>query len=136
MDCRLLFVYGTLRRGGSRHRILKALGARFVGRGSVGGELFDLGEYPGARPTSSPRARVFGELYELRNPQRALKVLDRIEGYRPDDPAASLFRRDIATVRPEGGAEVDAWLYWLGRGTRFLRRIPSGDYIDTTRRGS
>lgn len=128
MNCRLCFVYGTLRRGGVRHRILKALRARYVGPGSVGGELFDLGEYPGARSASSPRARVVGELYELRNPARALAVLDRIEGYRPDDPAASLFRREITTVRREGGGKVEAWVYWLHRVRNSGRRIPSGDY--------
>ncbi len=128
MNCRHLFVYGTLRRCGARHRILKALRARFAGRGSVRGELFDLGKYPGARPRAAPQARIVGEIYELRNPARAAQVLDQIEGYRPDDPAASLFRREITTVRRERGQDIEAWIYWLNRDGHSLRRIPSGDF--------
>ncbi len=132
MNCRLLFVYGTLRRGGSRHQILKALGARYAGRGRVGGELFDLGEFPGARPSEWPQARVWGELYELRNPARALQVLDRIEGYRPGNPAAGMFRREITAVNRETGEEIEAWIYWLNRAGLSHRRIPSGGYSGNT----
>ncbi len=129
MDCKLLFVYGTLRRGGERHAILVRLAARFAGRGSVRGELFDLGEYPGARPSTSLHSRVFGELYLLRNPARAFEVLDRVEGYRSAHAAASLFHREIAVVERAGGGATEAWIDWLNRARHPFRRILSGNYV-------
>jgi gamma-glutamylcyclotransferase (GGCT)/AIG2-like uncharacterized protein YtfP len=123
-----LFVYGTLRRGFSRHKILRRLGAKTAGRGSIPAELFDLGEYPGARASERPSGRVVGELYALRDPGRAFKVLDVVEGFRPDAPEESLFRRGTVEVTLENRARVAAWVYWLQHAPAVRRRIPSGDY--------
>jgi len=49
-----LFVYGTLRRGFELHSYLRRQSARFLGEGIIGGRLYDLGEYPGAIPSSLP----------------------------------------------------------------------------------
>ena len=146
--CDLLFVYGTLRRGFSHHRILKRLRARPVGQGSVQAELYDLGAFPGARPAApdfsvgspvdavapGPRAqgrpvpRVVGELYRLQNPERDLQVLDDYEGFRPSDPGRSFFRRELAEVLPCGRPAKPAWVYWLNRRVAPGRLIVEGDY--------
>jgi gamma-glutamylcyclotransferase (GGCT)/AIG2-like uncharacterized protein YtfP len=47
MDKHLVFVYGTLRRGGVRAMPDLFPGSKFVGRASVCGSLYDFGEYPG-----------------------------------------------------------------------------------------
>lgn len=124
----LIFLYGTLRRGSSRHNILKRLGAEYVGKGTVQGELFDLGDYPGARKTEKPSSRVVGEIYRLPNPAQAFAVLDAVEGFRPSAPESSLFRRETTTARLANGECRTAWLYWLSRGRGPMRRIRSGDY--------
>jgi len=124
----LLFVYGSLRRGFGLHSVLAGLGARQVGKGSVGGRLFNLGHYPGAEPSAAATDRAHGEVYRLANPERALQVLDRVEGLQPGAPSASLYRREAAEVTLENGATAQAWVYWLARWPGPKRRIVSGDY--------
>jgi len=124
----LLFVYGTLRRGGEGHRLLERLGVVYVGKGSVAGELYDVGSYPGALKSQDPSSRVVGEVYRLSNATQALQRLDEYEGVRPSGPAASLYSREITEVTLENGEHLSAWIYWLRRAPQRTRRIQSGDY--------
>lgn len=124
----LLFVYGTLRRGFSRHKFVEAAHACFVARGTVKGLLLDLGPFPGAVPSTQESDRVIGEVYRLPNPARALKLLDSIEAFGPVSPATSLFRRAPVEVTLENQSTVEAWVYWLNRWHGPRRRIASGDF--------
>lgn len=124
----LLFVYGTLRSGYGRHGVLRRLGARYVGLGTVQGELFNLGDFPGALKSESVLPRIAGEVYQLRPAARAFKVLDPVEGFRPMDPASSLFKREAAEIVFQDGRRAAAWVYWLNRLPWLATRIPSGDY--------
>jgi len=130
----LLFVYGTLRQGSSHHHILKSLHGAYLGPATVAGELFDLDRFPGARliepkvPGVGNR-RVKGELYRLQNPTSDLDVLDRYEGLQPSTPETSLFRRELAWVRTQGGKTMQAWIYVLARRPAAARLIPSGNYV-------
>ena len=103
----LLFVYGTLKRGGEEHRRLAEHQVRFLGEGRIQGRLFRIkGEsYPAAAPTTS-RRYVRGELYELNSPDKALKKLDKFEG--TDE---GLFVRKLADVWV-GREKVKAWTYF------------------------
>jgi gamma-glutamylcyclotransferase (GGCT)/AIG2-like uncharacterized protein YtfP len=119
----LLFVYGTLMRGGENHRRLSAHRPRFLGEGRIQGRLFRIkGEsYPGAAPTSS-RRYVRGELYELHDPDQALKKIDKFEG--TDE---GLFIRKLADVWI-GDQKKKAWTYFYpGRGDR-VTPISSGRF--------
>jgi len=129
----LLFVYGTLRRGFCRHKYLKSLGARLLAGGKVGGVLFDLGAYPGAIPASEPASFVTGEVYQIRNPGLAWKVLDEAEGTGAISPESGLYRREAVEVQLAHGEIVDAWIYWLNRVHIPKRRIASGDYTRRAR---
>jgi len=129
----LLFVYGTLRRGGESHHLLEQLGAVYVGKGSVAGELLDLGAFPGALKSEQPSDSVVGEVYRLRAVPRALKVLDQYEGVGPGAPITSLYRREITRVTLEKGEHLSAWIYWLNHSPRHKRRIASGDYAMKTK---
>jgi gamma-glutamylcyclotransferase (GGCT)/AIG2-like uncharacterized protein YtfP len=73
----LLFTYGTLMRGGSRHAALA--GQRFLGdaRTEPRYALLDLGEYPGLVPCEAGGRAVCGELYEVEG--RLLPELDALE---------------------------------------------------------
>lgn len=138
-DCDYLFVYGTLRRGGrsDMHRLLAA-SARYVGLGSVQGELYLVSTYPGLVPSSDASARVRGELYQLveaQGPRNALlDGLDRYEDYNPRSPETSLYIRECRNVEIEeesgGTRAVAAWVYRFNRSTTTLRRILSGDFFD------
>ena len=128
----LLFVYGTLRRGFSRHVFLERLGAQFVGRASTQAELHDLGKFPGAKKSKRREARVTGEIYRLANPERALKVLDAVEGLRGGAPTGGMFRRERAQVSFPNGKHTLAWVYWLNNWKGPRRRVRSGDYAENS----
>jgi len=110
LDTDLLFVYGTLRRGLPMHHHLKRLGAAFVAAGKVQAELFDLGEFPGARKSSKPGKTIEGELYRLHGVQKSLKVLDQVEGFAPR--SSGMFQRATTEVSLPNGERRVAWIYW------------------------
>ena len=81
--------------------------------GEVQAELYDLGKFPGARKSTKPGKVLTGEVYRLRQTEKALKVLDRVEGFAPRRAEKSLFQRaTTAVVLPNGERRV-AWIYWL-----------------------
>ncbi len=111
----LLFAYGTLMQGFSRHRFLAGV-ASFAGPAAVEGQLLSLGSYPGLVPG---RGRVQGELYRLDRVE-VLADLDREEGYN--------FERRTTPVRRPDGRRARAWAYWYrGSRTRALP-LPEGDW--------
>ena len=74
----LIFVYGTLKRGGANHSVLA--GQEFVGPGRLapGFALYALGDYPGLVADPSSGDRVTGELWRV--DAAALARLDALEG--------------------------------------------------------
>jgi gamma-glutamylcyclotransferase (GGCT)/AIG2-like uncharacterized protein YtfP len=118
-----LFVYGTLKRRtpSRRHALLDD--ARYVTSASMGGVLYDLGEYPGVVRGPSSRGRVFGELYEIPDTDapRVLRALDEYEG---DE-----FTRERVYVTAKGGRRRLAWTYVLRKEPpRSARHLPAGKY--------
>jgi gamma-glutamylcyclotransferase (GGCT)/AIG2-like uncharacterized protein YtfP len=125
----LVFFYGTLMAGFDRRRragIDDKL--TYLGRGSIQGELFDLGIYPAA--VAAPEGRIWGEVYGIIDPGAVLAALDEIEGYSQDHPDRSLYTRSLTDVVMPDGSNARAWVYFynapLGRATR----IASGDYLE------
>jgi gamma-glutamylaminecyclotransferase len=74
----VIFVYGTLKRGGSNHLFLS--GQKFVGeaRTAPGFTLYSLGDYPGLVRAPGDTEGVAGELWSVDGP--CLAELDRLEG--------------------------------------------------------
>jgi gamma-glutamylcyclotransferase (GGCT)/AIG2-like uncharacterized protein YtfP len=112
--CDRLYVYGTLRRGFVLHDYLARLGAKFLTNARVAAELIDQGRYPGPRPSVRKGHWVRGELFRLRQPARALTVLDKVKGFIPGAPKRSLFVRAATEVLLNNGSRVLAWIYWRG----------------------
>ncbi len=73
-----VFVYGTLKRGGSNHVFLR--GQKFLGdaRTAPGFTLYSLGDYPGMVRAPGDLAGVTGELWSVDD--ACLDELDRLEG--------------------------------------------------------
>jgi gamma-glutamylcyclotransferase (GGCT)/AIG2-like uncharacterized protein YtfP len=117
----LLFVYGTLR-AEARGPVQAALtqGWSFVGYGTVAADLYDLGAYPGARPSDASAARVRGELYRVPSDPGTLPRLDQHEGEE--------FGRATVDVMLDSGETRSAWIYWY-LDEPSGRRIRSGDYL-------
>ena len=103
-----LFVYGTLKRGGSNHAHLA--GQKFLGpaRTAAGYTLVSLGDYPGLVLSPDDREGVTGELWSVDDP--CLAHLDEFEGM-----AESLYRRaeiPLATPCSHGStAPVETYFY-------------------------
>ena len=127
-----LFVYGTLRRpaagppGDTHYHSRIASGILSARSGRLrGGELIDLGAYPGLRSGSGV---VVGEVFTVSD--EMLETTDQIEGH-PD-----FYTRRIESIELEDGTAVDAWVYWapveLSDGVGYPV-IASGDWFDRTR---
>jgi gamma-glutamylcyclotransferase (GGCT)/AIG2-like uncharacterized protein YtfP len=124
----LVFFYGTLMSGfkrTGRARLDPMLTA--VGRGSIGAALYDLGIYPAAVPADD--RHVHGEVHRMTDPESVLAALDEIEGYRSEQPDASLYRRAEATVTFADGRTAAAWVYFYNAPLGRAQRIESGDYL-------
>lgn len=132
--CQYLFVYGTLRRE-LVDRLAPApiagiiRGLNFVGRGSIRGELYDLGSYPAAICGEDFATLVKGEVYRLQDPEATLMLLDVYEGCVPGEPEASLFLRRSESVTMEEGGVLPCWLYVYNDWVQGSSPIAGGDYV-------
>lgn len=118
-----IFVYGTLR-SESDHPMARQLRAkaRFVGKGSAPGRLYDLGAYPAAMFDPNEKRRIIGDVFALIPNAHLLAELDAYEGTDPDYERAALY------VKLAKGGAVEAWAYGVNQTPRG-RLIPGGDFI-------
>ena len=115
-----IFVYGTLKRGGSNQHYLA--GQKFVGeaRTSPGFRLFDLGEYPGMVPFAGDLTGVSGEVWAVE--ADCLEHLDVLEGV-----AEGLYRREpVPLLPPFADRKIECYIY--ARLTEGLRDL-GGNYV-------
>jgi gamma-glutamylcyclotransferase (GGCT)/AIG2-like uncharacterized protein YtfP len=130
-DPRLLFVYGTLRRGSAALMAEVLAGeATYVGEATVSGVLYDTGAFPACVPASNASQRVHGDVFAMRDDSASalLAQLDQYEGFSPDERFGSLFVRQYARVRFDDGSEELAWIYRFNASLERARLIPSGDW--------
>ena len=114
---------------GVREDWQRKLGAEFAGLGTMRAKLYDLGAYPGAKAAGAePGQRVSGELYRLRDPEFALTILDKYEGFFSREPIKSLFVRELVLVTLEDGRKIRAWAYLYNCGIANAKLIASGCY--------
>jgi gamma-glutamylcyclotransferase (GGCT)/AIG2-like uncharacterized protein YtfP len=119
----MVFVYGTLMRGLSRHHYMSD--GRFEGEASAKGRLISLGEYPALLDGAGT---VRGELYSFDDLAVALDVLDDVENFDPANPEGSEYVRDARRVRRDDGTETVAWVYVYNRAPESATVIPGGDW--------
>ena len=109
MNPQAVFVYGTLRKGGSNH--FRMAGTEFVGSGKISGKMFRIDWYPALVPGGESFVR--GELYLVSD--ETLGALDRFEGITPDATEPREYRRVKVPVSLESGEMKDAWVWeWIG----------------------
>lgn len=102
-----LFIYGTLKRGCSNHRVLA--GQTFLGnaRTAAGYRLYDFGEYPGMIAVANDQQGVTGELWSVE--PDVIAKLDAFEGL-PE----GLYRRERVTLlSPFADLRAEAYFYNL-----------------------
>lgn len=122
-EIRSVFVYGTLKQGGSREKAWPHL-PQSIRIGYVRGILLDLGSYPGLLVGDD---WIRGELYTLLPEQivETLQVLDQIEDFDPQQEN-NLYVREIIPVfdRPDGTLIEEAYAYFLSRPSLKTRGQP------------
>jgi gamma-glutamylcyclotransferase (GGCT)/AIG2-like uncharacterized protein YtfP len=119
MNKHLVFVYGTLRRGGAGAMSIRFPESNFIANAKVSGSLYDLGAYPGLLVNES-NSLVTGEVYEVDD--ETLKELDEFE-------AASSYRRKQVEISLGAHRKV-GWVYEPNPEFYSLRElITSGDWV-------
>jgi gamma-glutamylcyclotransferase (GGCT)/AIG2-like uncharacterized protein YtfP len=120
-----LFVYGTLDPEHAPPEIAVTVAKlRPVGKGSVQGVLYDLGDYPGAVFDTQKRDRIPGRVLRLPEDPEVLRELDEYEGYMPSNPKKSLFVRELRPVKLANGPVLRCWAYAYNRPLRAAPVIP------------
>jgi gamma-glutamylcyclotransferase (GGCT)/AIG2-like uncharacterized protein YtfP len=99
-----------------RDDALGGAAARVIGRGTVRGALYDLGEYPGLVESAGDE-RVPGLILEL-DDAAALARLDRYEGV----DEGLYVRRRVVVTRDDGTVD-EVWIYFYVRSVEGRERI-------------
>lgn len=109
MNANPVFVYGTLRKGGSNHFRMQR--STFAGAGRVAGKMYRIDWYP--LLVCGGDSSVKGELYLVSDED--LAALDTFEGITPDAGEAREYRRVKTLVRMESGEDAESWVWeWAG----------------------
>ncbi|HYW58035.1 MAG TPA: gamma-glutamylcyclotransferase family protein [Polaromonas sp.] len=126
---RLVFVYGTLRRGDVRDINRLHPSPRFVAMGKIAGTLYDLGPYPGI--VLGGAGRVVGEVYEVS--LELERVLDEIEEVWPQQ-TGEYQKREVTVQgvesRVSDSQELHCFVYEIS--TNRIQGCPviaSGDWM-------
>ncbi len=102
---KLIFVYGTLKRGCSNHHFLAE--QRFVGeaRTAPGFRLYELGGYPGMVAKTDDPDGVTGEIWAV--DPAALVRLDALEGL-----SEGVYRRELVPLlAPFADQRIEGYFY-------------------------
>lgn len=129
MQTNLLFVYGSLLSGfkSPAYEYIKRY-FKLLGDATVKGTLYDMGEFPAARPDDTGRT-IKGELYEVINPNEfsfALAQLDDYEGLYPEEGEELLYARETVEVDFKSQTST-AWIYWYCGDVYGRPVLESGD---------
>src|SRR5689334_19765353 len=126
-----LFVYGSLR-SGFKSPAYEYISQYFdlVGDAKARGELYDMGEYPAAIPSSAD-SFIVGELYVIkRQPEFswAIGQLDDYEGVTPEPGEPQLYKRELTQILIDNKT-ITAWIYWYNGDVSGKPVVASGDII-------
>jgi gamma-glutamylcyclotransferase (GGCT)/AIG2-like uncharacterized protein YtfP len=123
MNKHLVFVYGSLRRGGAGAMSIRFPNSKFIAEAKVGGTLYDLGAYPGLLLNES-NSLAFGEVYEVDD--ETLSELDDFEA------SSNYWRKQVEISL--GPNSRTCWIYEPNPESYSLRKlVTSGDWIAYTR---
>jgi hypothetical protein len=123
-----VFVYGTLRKGGSNH--FRMDGSEWVGKGIVEGSIYQIDSNPNlVFPALKLDAggRVLGEVYRVSDAQ--LKALDDFEGISERYEEPYEYRRLMTAVEMESGDKAYAWVWEWNSCLEGAKILSEGDWL-------
>lgn len=124
------FVYGSLRSGFSStayNYISKYF--TLIGLAKTKGILYDMGDYPVAKPTNEEKF-VVGELYKINNPEAFDFVFAQLDDYEgTNDSEINNYIRTLTNVFIDD-KNIDAWVYWFNGTVNEKQIVSSGDVFD------
>ena len=131
--CNKIAVYGTLRYGAPANHYLE--GAKYLGKDSIKATLYNLGWYPGIKLAEDPeKTDVYTvvDVYEMPKNDMVnyLRRMDRYEGYVPEQPAESLFKRKKVMLN-ENNEEVFVYEYCFDVNNDDI--IEDGDWFSVSK---
>lgn len=124
-----LFVYGTLKKGFNNALANELSSSQtFMGEGFFPGQLFSVSFFPGAVYIPESTEKVYGQVFKLtQNKDELIAALDHYEGYLPDQPEASEFKRAIIPINL-GQKVISAFVYLYNKDYSTHTPIPSGTF--------
>jgi len=126
LAARHVFVYGTLRSGGSNDIARYSPTPVLVASGCIDGTLHDLGAYPGALLGGGGWVR--GEIYRIDPDVEPL--LDLLEDAKPDG-SGEYVKREMLVTPDHGGTPIACLVYEIQPDrARGKPVIASGDWFD------
>lgn len=120
MNKHLVFVYGSLRRGGAHAMSIEFPHAKFITEAQVSGSLYDLGTYPGLLLNES-NTLVTGEVYEVDD-----ELLNKLDAF---EASSYYWRKQVEIAL--GSHRRSCWIYEPHPEFYSPRTlITSGDWIE------
>jgi gamma-glutamylcyclotransferase (GGCT)/AIG2-like uncharacterized protein YtfP len=120
MNKHLVFVYGTLRRGGAGAMSIRFPKSKFIGEANVSGSLYDLGAYPGVLLNEST-SLVIGEVYEVGD-----EILNELDAF---EASSNYWRKQVEIAL--GADRKLCWTYEPHPEFHSPRTlITSGDWVE------
>ena len=120
-----LFVYGTLLDESNRFGTYLKENSGFMAEGKFKGELYDIGNYPGAILNPDAPGFVHGSIFSLNDPVKVLAELDDYEGFGDAFSQPNEFIRALIPVETPM-AEINCWVYLYNHPVTPSQRIQSG----------
>ncbi len=128
-----IFVYGLLKSmyDNEAARYIRKH-CSLIGEGTIPGQLFDLGTYPGVIYDENAKYTVVGEVFKINSDKDALlKYLDEFEECGPSFNQPNEYRREIIPVNV-CRKTYNASTYIYNLNLEGLKVIESGNYNDKT----
>jgi gamma-glutamylcyclotransferase (GGCT)/AIG2-like uncharacterized protein YtfP len=122
-----LFVYGTLLDEDNPFAEFLQANSKFYATGKFTGELYNLGNYPGAVITAAGDDFVYGKVFKLDTNGTVLNELDEYEGYGDAFAQPNEFVRSVALI-DTGDELINCWVYLYNHPVKPASRITSGRY--------
>lgn len=128
----LLFVYGSLR-SGFHHPAYEYMSRNFqlLGPAVVKGQLYDMGEYPVAKPTTADQF-IQGELYAVNENNDfgyVISQIDDYEGLHVEEGETPLYTRALTTAFINDQS-FTTWVYWYNQTVDGLPELTTGDVLE------